>query len=213
MKILVFSDVHGNLPAFKKMLESAGQFDEFICLGDVVGYGPWGNECVDLVSSLGKGIYLEGNHERDYLQGVYSGTNEIAKIFFDHSYPSLNNFTKIKDLKKSYFFDGYIFTHTILNRNIYQDSKIILDNNYVIGHSHHQFKMEQGNYILYNAGSVGQNRGYINVVNYMLYDSLEKKFEMKSVIYDVSEVINEMETKKYPAYCVDYYKNKKRWKN
>lgn len=210
MKTLVFSDVHGNLPAFKKVLEKAGQVDKYICLGDVVGYGPWSNECVDLISSLGSCIYLEGNHEKAYLQGNYSGKNIVAQTFFNFTYPFFNRISQISNLPKDYNFNGYIFTHTLYGRNVYADSEIVLDNNYVIGHSHHQFKTEKGKFMLYNAGSVGQNRGFINVINFLLYHDDQDRFEMKSIVYDVEEVIREMEIRKYPNICIDYYKDKKR---
>ena len=56
----------------------------------------------------------------------------------------------------------YLFRHTIENRYIYHDSIINLENNYFIGHSHQQFKIESNGYVLYNPGSVGQNRLFIN---------------------------------------------------
>ena len=40
-RIALVSDVHGNLPAFKAVLEDAKdeKVDEVWCLGDLVGYG------------------------------------------------------------------------------------------------------------------------------------------------------------------------------
>ena len=42
MKVLVISDIHGNLAALETVLKDAqGRgYDEIWCLGDVVGYGP-----------------------------------------------------------------------------------------------------------------------------------------------------------------------------
>lgn len=210
MKIAIFGDIHGNLPAFKKTLEEVGRVDGYICLGDVVGYGPWSNECVDLIYSLDNCVYLEGNHERNYLQGSYSGKNVVAQTFFNFTYPFFNRFSRIKNLPKDYQLNGYIFTHTLYDRNIYPDSEIVLDNNYVIGHSHYQFKTKQKKFVLYNTGSVGQNREFINIVNFIIYHTDNDKFEMRSVFYNVDEVIYELETRKYPSVCIDYYKKKKR---
>jgi predicted phosphodiesterase len=210
MKILIFSDVHGNLPAFKKMLEEAGQIDKYICLGDVVGYGPWSNECIDLIYSLNNCVYLEGNHERDYVQGSYSGKDATVQAFFNFTYPLFNRFEQIKNLPKDYNFNGYIFTHTLQNKNIYPDSEIVINNNYVIGHSHHQFKIKQEKFVLYNAGSVGQNRGFINVINFLIYDDVKNEFEMKSITYNADDILNEMKKRGYPSIGIDYYKNKER---
>ncbi len=63
MRVLVISDIHANLTAFKAVLESSkGEWDFVWCLGDVVGYGPDPNECVDLLRSLPH-LCLAGNHD------------------------------------------------------------------------------------------------------------------------------------------------------
>lgn len=64
MRYAVFSDVHGNLEALETVLDDAARHapDAYVCLGDVVGYGPNPNECVARVRSLG-GEVLAGNHD------------------------------------------------------------------------------------------------------------------------------------------------------
>lgn len=52
MKVLIISDVHANLTALEAVLQSAGVVDAVWCLGDLVGYGPDPNECVERISSL-----------------------------------------------------------------------------------------------------------------------------------------------------------------
>ena len=210
MKFLVFSDVHGNLPALELMLNHAGSVDGYICLGDMVDYGPWSNECVDIISNLQNITIVQGNHEQDFLRGSYSGANEVAKTFFDFCYPSFARFDKINNLPASYEFGGFTFKHTILDKNIYPDTPLTLDSNYVIGHSHHQFKTEDGNFVLFNAGSVGQNRKYINVINYLLLETEQMQFELRSLTYDVEQVINELRQRGYPPICIAYYDDKKR---
>jgi diadenosine tetraphosphatase ApaH/serine/threonine PP2A family protein phosphatase len=63
MRALVISDVHGNLPALEAVLASAGPFDQLWNLGDVVGYGAYPNEVIDLVRPLAT-INVRGNHDR-----------------------------------------------------------------------------------------------------------------------------------------------------
>jgi predicted phosphodiesterase len=63
MRVLVISDIHANLTAFQTVLKDAkGEWDFIWCLGDVVGYGPDPNECVDLLRSLPH-LCLAGNHD------------------------------------------------------------------------------------------------------------------------------------------------------
>lgn len=63
MRILVISDIHANYVAFDTVLKHAkGQWDYVWCLGDVVGYGPMPNECVDTLRSLPH-LCLAGNHD------------------------------------------------------------------------------------------------------------------------------------------------------
>lgn len=64
MRLGVVSDIHGNLPALRAVvadLSSLG-LDDWLSVGDLVGYGPWPNECVDMVVALGmQGV--AGNHD------------------------------------------------------------------------------------------------------------------------------------------------------
>lgn len=63
MRILVISDIHGNQAALETVLSAAaGRYDTVWCLGDVVGYGPRPNECVDLVREHASFCAM-GNHD------------------------------------------------------------------------------------------------------------------------------------------------------
>ena len=64
MRYAVFSDIHSNLPALEVVLEHANKigFDEIICLGDIVGYGPNPNECIEKIFSFPNST-IAGNHD------------------------------------------------------------------------------------------------------------------------------------------------------
>lgn len=63
MRILLISDIHSNLSAFQAVLQDAeGKWDYVWCLGDLVGYGPNPNECVQLLRTLPH-LSLAGNHD------------------------------------------------------------------------------------------------------------------------------------------------------
>ena len=63
MRTLVISDVHANLPALEAVLQDAGNIDAVWCLGDLVGYGPFPNQCVERIRSLPNLVSLLGNHD------------------------------------------------------------------------------------------------------------------------------------------------------
>ena len=63
MRTLIISDIHANLTAFEAVLEAAGEFERVWFLGDVVGYGPDPNECIDLLRKQPKLQALMGNHD------------------------------------------------------------------------------------------------------------------------------------------------------
>lgn len=63
MIILVISDIHANRTALEAVLEDAGEVDAVWCLGDVVGYGPNPNECIELIRQQPNLICLTGNHD------------------------------------------------------------------------------------------------------------------------------------------------------
>jgi putative phosphoesterase len=53
MKIVLFSDIHANLPALEAALASidAQKPNAVYCLGDLVGYNIWPNEVIDMIRS------------------------------------------------------------------------------------------------------------------------------------------------------------------
>ena len=63
MKTLIISDIHANATALQAVLEDAGAIDRVWCLGDVVGYGPEPNECVQILKTLPNLTCLLGNHD------------------------------------------------------------------------------------------------------------------------------------------------------
>jgi len=63
MKTLLISDIHANITALEAVLADAGKFDAVWCLGDLVGYGPDPNKCVERVAGLPNLRCILGNHD------------------------------------------------------------------------------------------------------------------------------------------------------
>ncbi len=77
--IAVISDIHANLEALQAVLAEIDKrkIERILCLGDVVGYGPDPEACVDIVMERCE-LYLCGNHEYAMLNEAF-GYNRMAR--------------------------------------------------------------------------------------------------------------------------------------
>lgn len=81
MRILVISDIHSNLTALKAVLRDVSGFDTVWCLGDLVGYGPDPNECIELIAQLPNLHCVIGNHDAAVIETLDTNTfNNDAKL-------------------------------------------------------------------------------------------------------------------------------------
>ena len=64
MRIAVISDIHANLDALQQVIRHIDglAIDQVHCLGDIVGYGPFPNECIDLIRAKCSHVVM-GNHD------------------------------------------------------------------------------------------------------------------------------------------------------
>jgi diadenosine tetraphosphatase ApaH/serine/threonine PP2A family protein phosphatase len=71
MRIGLLSDVHANLFALRAAIDRlrAEGVDTWMCAGDLVGYGPHPNECVETVAGL-EPTCVAGNHELMLLEAL-----------------------------------------------------------------------------------------------------------------------------------------------
>jgi diadenosine tetraphosphatase ApaH/serine/threonine PP2A family protein phosphatase len=62
VRYAVVSDVHSNIEALDAVFASLREDDALLCLGDIVGYGPNPNECVEKIRARATATVL-GNHD------------------------------------------------------------------------------------------------------------------------------------------------------
>jgi predicted phosphodiesterase len=64
MRLGLISDIHGNLHALDAVIAALKRqgVDGWVCAGDLVGYGPLPNECVERIAELGA-VTVAGNHD------------------------------------------------------------------------------------------------------------------------------------------------------
>jgi len=210
MRIAIFSDVHGNLPALEAFVEATrGAADAYLCLGDVVDYGPWNDECLELVHALPGSVLLEGNHERLFL-GTEPVDRELPLVqeFYRTSSRFFSRRDLIAGLPTSYRLDAFVCAHTIDGRRIYADTEIEVRHDYLIGHTHHQYEIRRSGRRIVNCGSVGQNRARIDRAAYAVYDTASAELALCQVPYRIDRLMRELTARGYPQPCIDYYRDK-----
>lgn len=77
MKLLIMSDIHGNMTALKSVLNDAKKRNDisaYIMLGDIIDYGQHSNEVTDILRSLSLPILCNiiGNHENAVIHSDFT---------------------------------------------------------------------------------------------------------------------------------------------
>jgi diadenosine tetraphosphatase ApaH/serine/threonine PP2A family protein phosphatase len=156
MRYLIISDIHANLTAFEAVLADAeGQWDKIWCLGDVVGYGPDPNECVELLKGF-EHISLSGNHDWAILDRLDLETfNQDAKEAITWSKEQLTeeNLQFLEQLPSRLDLEDFTLAHASPRHPVWEyivDSKIAainfqyFENPYcLVGHTHSPVVFEQ----------------------------------------------------------------------
>lgn len=212
MKIIIYSDVHGHIRALEKLYQNESDADQFVSLGDVVGYSPFWRECLAFVAEQSNTLKVIGNHEEMYLKGrPHPSCSNLAIDFFNAAYEDLTDKenTEIESWKHLITIESYKFMHTLDQKHIYANSKFEnfnITGDTFIGHSHVQFSATLSSYQLVNVGSLGQNRSQKRISQYAILRTDRKSVEFKSFESDIGYIQAEMICRSYPTHLVDYYK-------
>ena len=148
MRYLIISDIHSNLAAFEAVLADAGAFDRVWCLGDVVGYGPDPNECIEQLRDLPH-ICVAGNHDWATLGKLdIEDFNADAKkaCLWTREQLSPSNLEYLESLPKSLVEEDFTLVHGsprhpiweyILNPSIAEANFEYFDTRFCfVGHTH-----------------------------------------------------------------------------
>ncbi|MFP4084060.1 MAG: metallophosphoesterase family protein [Desulfonatronovibrio sp.] len=95
MRIAVFSDIHGNIEAFRQVLRDADSRNVQACyfLGDAISYGPEPELCVRLLHDKDIPCVL-GNHELALIQpGMKNYFNHPTRLHFDQAVKLLSQYS------------------------------------------------------------------------------------------------------------------------
>ena len=207
-KVAVFSDIHGNLEALDAILSSIEkeEYDEVICLGDVIGFGPSPRECLDKIRDNKIKMVL-GNHERYYLNGIHNEQKMSEEEKEYHSWlreflgNDIKDYLSKLDIEltitvddKKIGFMHYPFdrvTESFYNpKELTEDNVKLLFRNYTnqfnfFGHSHkEQFFKDTNEFVYVNIGSAGCTKDNITSYTVLEYDGKDYTIYKKKCIYD-----------------------------
>lgn len=178
MRYGLFSDVHANLSALQASLEllRRAEVDAYMCAGDVVGYGPHPNECVDLIAGL-PGVCVAGNHDLIALDRLSSdGIGDLARLTLDWTRSALTSDSRawLEELQRTVASGPIVVAHGSLDdpRRYVRTDRLASDELaglvtrspgarvLVLGHTHRSlaFGEESGRVLDGVAGSVGLGR-------------------------------------------------------
>ncbi|MGD8631974.1 MAG: metallophosphoesterase family protein [Anaerolineales bacterium] len=149
MRVLVISDIHANITALDAVLETAPEHDTVWCLGDLVGYGPDPNECVERVSNLDELVCLIGNHDQAAMGQIpRSRFNRDAGSVIEWTKAALSDQTRafLDTLPSKVTIDDFTLAHGSPNQPVWEYilDPVTADRNFeemktdyaLVGHSH-----------------------------------------------------------------------------
>lgn len=79
----VFSDLHGSLNAWRAIQERTNDGDRLYCLGDAADRGPDGYQILKELFDDPRVIYLKGNHDDMFVEGVLKGNSRTLRHWID----------------------------------------------------------------------------------------------------------------------------------
>jgi putative phosphoesterase len=225
MKAGIFSDIHGNICAFREVIKSlkTKNTELNIFCGDICGYYYHQNEIIDILTKIENLVCVLGNHDKiflDMMDGIDSGEEYSAKYGKANKFLlkriTAKNLQFLRDLREEEIVDiqgqelaifhGSPWNH--LDEYIYPTSPIErfegLPYDFVLlGHTHHIMDRQAGSVKIINSGSCGQPRD-INIPSYAILDLSSKKVIFERVDYDRKNLINEInERKEKNNYLID----------
>ena len=233
MKVIIISDIHGNLEALNKALEYIDKLKgekRVVCLGDIVGYGPDPAECFNLVTSITDKICL-GNHEDAVLDTDYDyQINMYAREAIKWTRNILNEEIKnvIAELPLKITEGNVLYVHAspddpmlwkyITNdRNAYSSLIGMEHTLCFVGHSHipgvysyqkterddKEVAISKKDRTIVNVGSIGQPRDGSPLLSFAVFDDSNWNVEIIRLEYDYHKTMPKIEKANLPLHLAE----------
>jgi putative phosphoesterase len=212
MRLAIYSDIHGNLPALDAVLEQIrrGPFEAVYCLGDLVGYGASPNEVVDRIRQEGTptimGNYDDGvGYDRDDCGCAYREEDERERgqrsLEWTKARTTSENKAFLRGLPPQMRFEAdgqrVLLVHGSprkINEYLFEDralssfERLAASSNadvIVFGHTHKPYTKVVDGVLFLNVGSVGKPKDGDWRACYAAIDLAGPKVTFARVEYDV----------------------------
>lgn len=235
MKFAVLSDIHANLEALQAVLADAKAqaCTNYVCLGDIVGYGPNPHECLELIRGLDCPVVMGNHDEYCAAEQQLTGFNPMAAdgIRWTREKLSVAEKAWLKDLKYIRRVESFTIVHATLDlpeRWAYVFDKLAAaaSLNYqstpvcFFGHTHipiafirgdrgiqgglySKIKIEVARKYFVNVGSIGQPRDRNAKAAYATFDLINNVIELRRVEYDVAATQKKIRAAGLPSSLAD----------
>ncbi|MHB0915669.1 MAG: metallophosphoesterase family protein [Thermoleophilia bacterium] len=210
MRILVLSDIHGNIDALEAIDEP---FDRILFLGDVVDYGPEPGACIEYLTER-DALRVRGNHDNAVAFKADCACGEAFKhlsvITREYMWsilsPAQLKWVGEPDTSLELWQAGKSIyaTHAAPTDNLFRyltpetpDSQLQVEAQaagtdiILTGHSHQPFARLIDDRLVVNVGSVGQPRDGDPRASYAIVEN--GQVELKRVDYDVERAVDRLE--------------------
>lgn len=212
-KFGLISDVHGNIHALNAVMKELKEekIDEWICLGDIVGYGPYPSECISVIREHTMTCIL-GNHDAG-VAGLLSLNHfrEPNRTLIEQTRTLISeeDMQWLKQLPLIYETEEFIAAHASPiepEKWKYMDSAFTVRSILgtikqplcFIGHTHKPVlvsdsfgvrNFQKGSKFLINPGSVGQSRDGDSRASCTVVDTDNWEYKNIRVAYDMEPVL------------------------
>ena len=218
--IAIISDIHANLEALQAVLEDIEKrnIDKIYCLGDIIGYGPNPNECIELVKNFCE-FFLLGEHENITLSHAESSFGVRLQIAIQWTRNQIHDQNFLINLQRRVIKNNRLYVHGLLGlskyifpwRNNECEIKSVFthfdhlcfsgqnhipgvftdDNQYhYAGNINNRFLLPSTGQYAIDVGSVGQPRDNDPRASYAILD--EQTILWVRVIYDYKTTVNKI---------------------
>jgi len=223
MKLGFLSDIHSNIHAFQTILEYGEKLgiDEWFCCGDIVGYNAFPRECIALLQKKHIQSVL-GNHDWATVTGDTSGFNPygVAGVQYSRKKLGKQELLFLKNLPQQMNFEkddiSFFLVHGSprdpLSEYVYPESsesvlksfaEVIDTDIIVIGHTHVPMQRQIKDTLFLNPGSVGQPRDGNCNASFLMYNTMEKKYFLYRVVYDVQAAADANKKNELPDFLAE----------